>query len=116
MKGYRFFAEMPEERVSKSASKAYPFFPWTVAQLRERAAQGYRATCVAVFLDDSGRPLWNGVGDSMESMAVAIDGNHSSYCVTGVTREYLRKRAVRVPGELARRLSPELFRRLEAAQ
>lgn len=27
MKDYRFYAEMPSDLKSKSASKAYPFFP-----------------------------------------------------------------------------------------
>jgi len=121
MKGYRFYAEMPEDRKSKSASKANPFFPWTVKALRERAAAGEfkgiminRAPCVAaVELDERGRLSWNGDG-SFGMVAPAIDGNHYSYGYTSGSREYLAKRTTRIPEDLARILSPELFRYLES--
>lgn len=121
MKGYRFYAEMPEARKSKAASNAFPLFPWTVAALREKAQSGEfnghmvnRAPCVvAVALQSDGRPYWNNDG-TLEAVSVGIDGNHHSYCWTSVSPEYLRIRCTRIPEELARKLSPELFRRLES--
>ena len=114
MQGYRFYAVMPESRGSKSASKAHPFDPWTVARLKAKADEGFRADLVAVMLDDSGQPLWQGATLICDAFATAIEGNPLSYCVTGVDRDYLAKRATRVPADLARRLSPELFTRLES--
>lgn len=113
MKGYRFYAEMPDSRGSKSASKSNPFFPWTVKALRERAAAGFKACVTALDLQDDGRPVYNNDG-TMGATAVAIDGNHLSYCGASVSRDYLRLRATRIPEELARQLSPELFRYLES--
>lgn len=120
MKGFRFYAEMPQERKSKSASKANGF-PWTVKELRERAEQGdfvgyltNNAPCVtALELDSRNRPMWNSDG-TFGVVAAAIDGNHHSYGYCSASREYLSKRTVRVPEDLARILSPELFRYLES--
>ena len=113
MKGYRFFAEMPEARKSKSASKANPFFPWTVKALAQKSAEGFTATCIAVYLDEFGRPIYSGDG-CLEGMSVAIDSNHYSYSTNGMSREYLAKRCTRIPESLARKLSPQLFQRLES--
>lgn len=113
MKGFRFYAEMPEERKSKSASKAYPFFPWTVAALRERAAQGFRCDVVALILGENGKPQYNGQWIA-DAIGVAISDNRLSYCYAGVADDCLSKRCVRIPEDLARVLSPELFRYLES--
>lgn len=37
MKGFSFHAAMPAERKSKSASKRYPFQPWTRATMKAMA-------------------------------------------------------------------------------
>lgn len=111
MQGYRFYAVMPESRGSKSASKAHPFDPWTVARLKAKADEGFRADVVAVMLD-RGQPVYTNAG-YLESLSPAIAGNPLSYAVNWVSRDYLAKRATRVPVDLARRLSPELFTRLE---
>lgn len=121
MKGFRFYAEMPQARKSKSASKANPLFPWTVAALRARAQSGEfegfftnRAPCVtAVELQSNGRPAWNNDG-TFGVVAAAIDGNHHSYGYCSASHDYLRKRCTRIPEDLARILSPELFRYLES--
>jgi hypothetical protein len=113
MKGYRFYAEMPESRGSKSASKKNPLFHWTVKALRERAAAGFKACVTAIDLQDDGRPYFNNDG-TICATATAIDGNHLSYCGASVSGDYLRLRATRIPEELARQLSPELFRYLES--
>lgn len=118
MKGFRFYAAMPESRGSKSASKAHPFDPWTVARLKAKArattAKPYRCDLVAVPLDDYGRPGWQGATQNMDAIATAIEGNPLSYCYGGVSREWLAKRCTRIPEDLARQLSPELFTYLES--
>lgn len=113
MKGYRFYAEMPQDRKSKSASKANPFFPWTVKALRERAAQGFRCDVVALIIGDDGKPLYSG-NWCADAVGMAIEGNRLSYCHAQVSDDYLSKRATRIPEDLARSLSPELFRYLES--
>lgn len=101
MKGYRFFAEMPQDRKSKSASKSFPHFPFTVKALKDKAETGFRCCVTAVILDNS--------GNDVEMIAAAIDGNHYSYGYTSGSRDYLRSRCVRIPESLARKLSPEIF-------
>ena len=112
MKGFRFYAEMPCYRGSKSACKKFPHDPWTVARLTEKAKDGFRCAVLAVHLDEHDRPLLAGDG-TLECMSQAIDGNPFSYCVTGADDEYVRKRCTRISEALARKLSPELFKRLE---
>lgn len=114
MKGYRFYAEMPQDRKSKSASKANPFFPWTVKALRERAAQGFRCDVSAVPLDDTGRPLWHATDLCFDYVSTCIEGNRQSYAWNSTHRDYVSKRTTRIPEDLARILSPELFRYLES--
>lgn len=109
MKGYRFYAAMPEARGSKSASKANPFDPWTVARLKEKAADGFKTDLVAVLVNDTGAPYWQGATGNMDAVSTAIEGNAFSYCFCSVGREWLAKRCTRVPEDLARQLSPELF-------
>jgi hypothetical protein len=114
MQGYRFFAVMPEARKSKSASKANPFDPWTVARLREKAADGFTCDLIAVDLDEQGKPLWQGSTLNMDATAPAFEGNPYTYQGCGVSRDYLAKRATRIPEALARQLSPLLFQNLES--
>lgn len=113
MKGYRFFANMPEARGSKSASKANPFFPWTVKVLQERAATGFRCDVLAMCLDDRGNPEWNN-DSTFGTVSTAIEGNPYSYCYGSASPEYVRKRCTRIPEALARQLSPEIFTYLES--
>ncbi len=109
MKGYRFFADMPDARKSKSANKSFPFFPWTVAALRTRAEEsGYRADVLALCLDDQGGMFWNN-DSTVECVAVTIAGNPHSYGNASASRDYIRQRCTRIPESLARLLSPELF-------
>lgn len=113
MKGYRFYAAMPEARRSKGKSRAFPV-AWTVAGLQARANAGGAADLVAVYLDDAGRPYWQGSTQSMDAVTTCVEGNPQSYCGCSVSRDYLAARCVRVPESLARQLSPELFRYLES--
>lgn len=114
MKGFRFYAVLPAARGSKNASKANPFFPWTVKALQAYADSGGRVDLVAVILDERGRPYWQGATQNMDAMATAIEGDALSYCVCGVSRDFLVSRCTRIPESLARALSPELFTRLES--
>lgn len=112
MKGIRFFAALPEERGSKSASKQYPMQPWTVKTLRGIADAGKYADCVAVYTD---RSQWCMHGGSVQCEAVAgVYSHENSACTTtSVGLEWLRKRCVRVPEDLARKLHPALFNYLD---
>lgn len=114
MKGFRFYAAMPEARRSKSASKAYPRDPWTVARLTEKAEAGFHCDLVAVLLDDRGNPLWQGATLNMDAVTTCIEGEPLSYTLGGVSRDWLSTRATRIPEAIARKLSPELFTRLES--
>lgn len=106
MKGYRFFAEMPEERKSKSASKAYPREPWTVATMRRYVEQGRHVNCVALCTDESS---YVSSGNVLQGAVSAVYGHENSpCCYNSVSHEYLRKRCVRVPADLAFKLHPEL--------
>lgn len=118
MQGYRFYAVMPESRRSKAASKRNGIqFPWTISALKRERESGYgqfRCDLIAVYLGADGRPIYQGAGHVVDAMATAIEGNALSYCTTGVDLSYLRNRSIRVSEELARKLSPELFQRLES--
>lgn len=109
MDGYRFFAVMPDERASKSASKQYPMQPWTRVTLRGYAEQKKYVECLAVSNESfigSGRVCHDCVG------ALQKD-NDQAVCGSSTTRAYLRKRCVRISESLARELHPALFRYLE---
>lgn len=114
MKGYRFYAVMPEARKSKSASKANPFFPWTVKALAERAGERGLCDVLALPLDESGLPLWHNRADFLDLITTAIEGDDSSYGYASGTMEFIRTRCTRVPESLARELAPRLFRYLES--
>ncbi len=103
MKGYRFYAEMQEARQSKAGSKRW--LPFTRATLARGAERGELANCLAVALDENGRPT----GEALASVYEVAD---APVCVTGCDPGYLRERCVRIPAALARKLHPELFRRL----
>lgn len=111
MKGYKFYAEMLEERGSKSASKQYPAF--TRGHLRALADLGYHCNVVAVPLDRRGRPLWQGSTLNMDAFAGLTDRLNAPVCSTSTSRDYLRDRCVRINAELARRLHPNMFHYLE---
>lgn len=111
MKGIHFFAEMPEGRKSKSASKAHPFQPWTRATLRRYAAEGKHVNVCAVIQDT--QRLGEMIGYQREvhfdAIASVFDHPNSAVCSTGTTAGYLRARAVRIDEDLARKLHPALF-------
>lgn len=106
MDGYRFFAVMPDERKSKSASKQYPMQPWTRATLRGYAEQKKYVECLAVSTESY-------ISDSQimhECAGALMADNDQAVCGSSTSRDYLRKRCVRIPESLARELHPSLFR------
>lgn len=112
MKGYRFFAEMSEERGSKSGSKCYHAF--TRDYLEGLADQGRHHNCIAVPLNQYGDPLW--VGDTLKMDAYHTGSDLANGWVSSglVERGYLRTRCVRISAALARKLHPRLFFYLES--
>ena len=111
MKGYRFYAELPDSWGSKSASKKQPAF--TRKLLEGYAGRGSHCNCIAVPLEDDGRPMYQGSTLNFDAFGVVL--THTPRSVEGVSSnaEYLRKRCVRIDEALARRLHPQLFTYLE---
>lgn len=107
MKGYRFFAELPDNRASKAASKRYDQFDRH--HLRNLAARGLHANLVALLLNDEGQPRY-GYSDSMMDAYCIEFGN---IILTRVQRGWLDKRCVRIDEDLARKLCPAMFEFLE---
>lgn len=110
MKNFHFYAELPEARGSKSASKHWG--PFTVSVLWGIAHTGLRNNCIAVPLEN-GRPMYQGNTLNFDAFGVALEGVHNSVEGVGTTRDYLRKRCVRISEDLARKLHPALFTYLE---
>lgn len=104
---YRFYAELPPHRGSKSASKRWPAF--TREHLQSRALSGLCCNIIAVPLEGS-RPLYVAGPGSVRMDAFCSVNNLSNSPVEGgvVEREYLRKRCVRIDRELALRLHPNM--------
>jgi hypothetical protein len=108
MNGYHFFAVMPDERKSKSASKAYPMQPWTRATLRTYAEQGRYVECLAVASES-----YIGRGKVMhDCIGALMADNDQAVCGATTSRDYLRDRCTRIDEALARKLHPALFRQL----
>lgn len=109
MDGYRFFAVMSDARKSKSASKQYPMQPWTRKTLESYADAGRYVECMAVsdesFISD-GQVCY-------ECAGALIADNDQAVCGSSTSRDYLRKRCVRISESLARKLHPALFRYLD---
>lgn len=108
MKGFRFYAEMPNSYASKSETRQHHAF--TRASIKH---PGRKFNCIAVFLQDDNRPLYQS-GDNVEALASVFDYDNSDVCVTGVARDYLAQRCVRIDEATARQLHPRLFARIDA--
>ncbi len=104
---YRFYAEMPDGRGSKSASKRYVAF--TRGWLSVASEKGLHCNVIAVPLE-KGKPLYvRGDGPTRMDAFCAVAGPSNSF-VEGSTVEsgYLRERCVRVSKELALKLHPRM--------
>lgn len=106
MEGVRFYAEMQDERRSKSGSKRWA--PFTREMLRRGAEEGHRCNVVAVL-------VCNGRGPSgdFEAISSVMGIDNSPVCSSAVDDEYLRRGCVRISETLARRLHPLLFATLD---
>ncbi len=111
MKGYRFYAEMPADRGSKSGSKKWE--PFTKAFLAWLAKDNFHNNCIAVPLDEKGQPMWCGNTFKMDAYVTDTDRSNSWPMGGVVERDYLRERCVRIDAALARKLHPKLFTYLE---
>lgn len=111
MKGYRFYAELPEHRGSKSGSKQH--LPFTRRYLEGLAAGNYHHNVVAIPLNEKGQPLWHVGEPVMDSFAGLNDRANAPVCSTSTSRDYLRTRCVRIDAALAKKLHPNLFHYLE---
>lgn len=112
MKGIQFYAVMPEERRSKSASKAYPHDPFTARGLKRKAAADpdFRHECLALDVTDQDGRAWR---CNPSALCIVMDGNLEALCWSGVSLDFLRDRCVRIPEFLARQIHPQLLRGLE---
>jgi hypothetical protein len=114
MKGFKFYAVMPNDRKSKSASKAYPFDPFTRRRLQEKANAGGVGECLALSIDDHGGRSWR---YNPEAATCGLDFEQygpTHITMNGVSLEYLAARCVLISEELARLLHPALFEYLES--
>lgn len=112
MQGYHFFAVMPDERKSKSASKRFPFQPWTRATLQTYADAGNYVECLAV--DPEGFADMSLGGRKFECAGALMADNDQAVCGSSCSHDYLHKRCTRISEALARKLHPSLFRYLES--
>lgn len=112
MKGIQFYAVMPEERRSKSASKAYPHDPFTARGLKRKAAADpdFRHEFLALDVTDDAGRSWR---YHPSALGCIVDGNLEMLCWSGVSLDFLRTRCVRIPESLARQIHPQLLRGLE---
>jgi len=111
MKGWKFYAVMPQERKSKSASKAYPHNPFTRAQLQKIADAGQTHECLALSIEDHGGRSWR---YNPECVTLLHGDDLRNLGMSGVSLYYLRDRCVIISEDLARKLHPQLFRYLES--
>ena len=122
MKGYHFYATMPDERKSKGASKAHrmPFTRKTLesyAQPTLPPGTGPRkyVECLAV-MPDTAQPSVHHAALQYDCVGALMADNDQAVCGSTCHNTYLRERCVRISEALARKLHPALFRHLEPAK
>lgn len=113
MKGYHFYATMPDERKSKSASKQYPMQPFTRATLASWAEQGRYVECLAVD-PESKQISFSHTAIQYDCVGALMADNDQAVCGSTCHNTYLRERCVRISEATARKLHPSLFRYLES--
>ena len=113
MKGYQFFAEMQEARLSKSGSKRWR--PFTRKMLEQGASENQFCSCLALILTDDGSSPWVVTPQGLQADCVSsiFDVSNSPVTLCGVSAGYLHKRCVRISEALARKLHPALFERID---
>lgn len=108
MNGFRFYAEMPADRASKRATKAFPA-PFTRDGIRRAVKAGNAFNVTAVFTDPEHR-MQNGM---VECIGAVFDRDNSPVTLTACSWDWLSSRCVRIDEETARKSHPELFKRLD---
>jgi hypothetical protein len=112
MKGYRFFAELPQGRTSKRGNAM--FNPWTRANIKAYAENGGLSNVVAIFTETP--PYRSGQEIVREGLVATFAHNNSDTSVGSAAESYLRKRTTSIDEKTARRLHPKLFARLDEAE
>lgn len=113
MQGFHFYAEMPDDRVGKHASRKNPrqpltFMPWTRATLKALAASGQHVNVTAAYVG-SEYVFHDGQGARREAIAALYDWTNSAVATTAVDPRWLRERCTRIDEATARKLHPALF-------
>ena len=108
MQGFRFYAEMPEARKSKRATKDFPV-PFTRDGIRRAVKAGNRFNVSAVFTGREHRMV-----DGYEAVAAVFEHGGSAVASTGVSFDFLRTRCVNIDEPTARKSHPELFKVLDS--
>lgn len=108
MQGFHFYAEMPEGRASKRASKAFPV-PFTREGIKRAVKAGNRFNVTACYTGDKYRRP-----DGMrEAVGAVYDHDDSAVASTGASPGYLSSRCVRIDEATARISHPALFQVLD---
>jgi hypothetical protein len=111
VKGFAFYAELPEERSSKNArmlNAGHDFEPFTRASIRRWAKRGMKLNVFARYVVDD-RLLDEGIGAATHEVNAPV-------CSTGASRDWFRSRTVRIDEKLARKLHPQLFKFLDSLE
>jgi len=90
MKGVRFYEQFQNKRKGVSAGQ-----------------------CVALMLDDHGRPVHNDDGRTLSAVAGVFEHADSPPASTSVSFEFLRTKCKRVTEARARKIHPRLFTMLD---
>jgi len=105
MKNVIFYAVMPQDRTSKAASKAYPFFPFTRAGIERAHDLGQDIECFALDVSDQDGRSWR---YHPEGAGLVLDSDRTSVAYTSCSIEWLNKRCVKISEKLALKLHPEI--------
>lgn len=111
MKDFAFYAEMPDDRRSKAASKAFPV-PFIRAGIKRAVAAGAQFNVTAAFTGAE-YLFHDGQGPRREAIAALFDHPNSAVATTGVDPRWLANRCVRIDEATARKSHPALFEVLD---
>lgn len=105
MKGYRFYIDFGSNQDTKTnpLKKMY--------SIRDGRVPSFPQNCLAIFLDSSQESLRH--NNTYEGFGAVYFTQNSPVNVTGISPDYLRYNCTRCSEELARKLHPELFLRLD---
>jgi hypothetical protein len=108
MKDFHFYAEMPEGRTSKRATKAFPV-PFTRDGIRRAIKAGNRFNVTAAFVGPEYR-FSRGMRECISGM---FDRDNSPVATTSCSIEWLDEKCVRIDEATARLSHPALFAYLD---